>query len=386
MRTPRKTVRSTRRTRRGAIALLVALAIPFLLLMASFAVNVAYMQMVREQLQVSCDSAAKAALVNYGATQSASTARTFARTVSAKNLVAGQTLSLPDGNIVFGNATKNGSGVYNFSPNVTPTNSVSVTGAVNPPLLLAPFLPISTFSTNQVSVVTRVSHDIVLVLDRSASMSFDLSSSEFNYPPGPSTFPLYYYFQPPDPSLSRWAALTSAVNSFISVLQARNLDVHVGLVTYSEAYTLGSLAAAQATLDVQLTPTYSQVSAAMNAYGQQALLGDTNISAGLALGQGELTSTRARTTADRTIILLTDGIPTTGNTNIASITQTYRSGSQIVTHVITLGAEAGSGAAQTTMMNAASNGNGQYFNAPSAATLTQAFQTIADSLPAVYIQ
>jgi Flp pilus assembly protein TadG len=377
--------RNRRSARHGAIAVLVALTIPFLLLLASFAINVVYMQMVREQLQVSCDSAAKAALVNYGANQQQATARNFARTVSNMNLVAGQQLSLSDSNIVFGNASKS-NGVYSFTANKTPLNSVQVTGSVNPNLLMAPFLPISKFNTTQVSLTTRISHDIVLVLDRSASMSFDLSANEFTYPPGPSTFPLYYYFQPPDPTLSRWAALTSAVNTFISTLQARNLDVDVGLVTYSENYTLGSLTAAQATLDVTLTSNYSSILTAMNVYAAQPLLGDTNISAGMALAQGELTGSRARATADRTIILLTDGIPTTGNTNIASITQTYRTGSSIVTHVITLGAEAGSGANQAAMQNAATNGNGLYFNAPTSAQLQQAFITIADSLPAVLVQ
>ncbi len=53
---------------RGAIAVLVALSIPMLLILATFAANVAYMQMVREQLRVTCDAAAKAALVKYGAT------------------------------------------------------------------------------------------------------------------------------------------------------------------------------------------------------------------------------------------------------------------------------------------------------------------------------
>jgi hypothetical protein len=63
-----------------------------------------------------------------------------------------------------------------------------------------------------------------------------------------------------------------------------------------------------------------------------------------------------------------------------------RQNSKIVTHVIRFGGEAASGSYQTTMTNAAANGNGMYFNAPTAAQLTQAFQIIADSLPAVLIK
>ena len=60
-----------------------------MLILSAFAINVAYMQMVREQLRVTCDSAAKAAPVKYGATKSQSTAITFAQSVANMNLVAG---------------------------------------------------------------------------------------------------------------------------------------------------------------------------------------------------------------------------------------------------------------------------------------------------------
>ena len=125
---------------------------------------------------------------------------------------------------------------------------------------------------------------------------------------------------------------------------------------------------------------------AMNTWGLTPLLGDTNIAAGLSLAQGELTGVRARTTADRTIILLTDGVPTQGNTNIAAITGADRTGSQIVTHVITFGGEASTGSVQAAMQSAATAGYGMFFNAPTAAQLTTAFTTIADSLPAVMIK
>ena len=106
-----------RQSRRGTITVLVAVSIVMLLIVAAYALNVAYMELVRQQLRVACDSAAKAALVNYGSTQSQSTARTFARTVSANNLVAGQSVTFPDAKIEFGNAAKNGNGVYAFTAN-----------------------------------------------------------------------------------------------------------------------------------------------------------------------------------------------------------------------------------------------------------------------------
>jgi Flp pilus assembly protein TadG len=376
----------TLRHRRGAIAVLVALMIPMLLILTAFAINVAYMQMVREQLRVTCDASAKAALVNYGINGSPSTAISFAQTVANLNLVAGSPLPLTTSNVIFGNATQGGSGVYAFTSGGTPTNSVQVTGTVNPPLFITTFLPITKFTTTQVSTATRVAYNICLVLDRSASMAFDLTANEFEYPSDVPSDPAGAYFTAPSQTASRWYELTLAVNSFISTLESQHINAQVALVTYAETYSLGTYSATEASLDVPLTTNYASIQTAMNNYGQNPLLGNTNISAGLALAQSELTGSSASITANRLIILLTDGIATSGNTNIASITSGYCTNNQIMTDTITFGAEASSGSAQTMMQNAASEANGMYFNAPTSAQLQTAFQTIAESLPAVLIK
>ncbi len=72
--------------------------------------------------------------------------------------------------------------MYAFTSGGTPTNSVQLTGTVNPPLFITTFLPISKFTTTQVSVATRVCYDICLVLDRSASMAFDLEPKRVHHP------------------------------------------------------------------------------------------------------------------------------------------------------------------------------------------------------------
>ena len=372
--------------RRGAIAALVAVLLPVLVLLVGFAVNLAYMEMIRTELRISCDSAAKAGLINLGSTQQLASARTAARSVSAANPVGGTALTLADSQIEFGNAVKNGGGTYIFTSGASPMNSARVTGTMSVPYLFGAFMPGGNFTVTEVSLTSRVSYDIALVLDRSASMAFDLSSNEFNYPPDRTTFnPLQSYFTPPSPTASRWYSLSNAVNSFVSVLQSRNLDVNVALITYAENYTFGNYSATEATLDVPLTSNYNLIAPAMNAYGQAPLLGDTNISAGLVLAQTELTGPRARLTANRTIILLTDGVATTGNLNIPSVALGLRTNAQIVTYTIAFGGEAGSGAAQAAMSGAAVNGNGVFYDAPTAATLQSAFQQIADSLPAVLI-
>jgi Flp pilus assembly protein TadG len=378
--------RQPERFRRGAIAPMVAVLLPILVLLVGFAVNVAYMELVRTQLRISCDSAAKAGLISIGATQNTTTAQNFARTVSATNLVGGKILQLSNSNIEFGNATKNGGGTYVFSSGGTPINASRVTGTTTVPYLFGAFMPNGNFNVTQVSLTARVAYDIALVLDRSASMAFDLSGNEFVYPSDRALFsPLQAYFTPPSPTGSRWNALTDAVDTFVSVLQSRNIDAHVCLVTFAENYSFGNYSATEASLDVKLTPTYSQIVTGMNAWSQTPLLGDTNMQAGLALSQSELTGPRARATANRLMILLSDGVATTGNTNIASLTQAARQSSSIVTYTIAFGGEAASGTPQAMMAGAAASGHGVFYNAPSAAQLQTAFQQIADSLPAVLI-
>ena len=365
----------------------IAFMVPVIMIFVGYSINVAYMELVRTELRLTCDSAAKSALINYGATQQQSTAIAFGQTVSANNKVGNVAITIPSGNFLFGNATKQPNGTYTFTSGLTPFNSVQVTSAASVNLPFGAMTTTGKYNCSEVAIAKRISHDIVLVLDRSASMAFDLSGSQFVYPPDRTLFsPLQSYFTPPSPTASRWHSLTLAVNSFTSILQARSLDVNVGLVTYAETYSLGSYSATEASLDVQMTSNISQIPTAMNVWGQTPLLGDTNIEAGLAIAQAELTGARARTTADRTIILLTDGVATTGNSNIGSLTTANRSGSNIVTHVITFGGEAASGSTQTAMIAAATNGNGMFFNAATTAQLQQAFQTIADSLPAVLIK
>ena len=371
--------------RRGAITVLTAVTLPVLLVLAAFAINVAYMQMVREQLRVACDASAKAALINYGSAPNTTTAIAFAQTIANCNPVAGNPLALSATNVLFGTATKGSGGVYAFTQGGSPTNSVQVNGSISTNLFLGTFMPVQTFSPAQTSVVTRIAHDLVLVLDRSSSMAFDLSVNEFSYPDGGMI--MTDYFSPPSATNSRWAALAAAVNSFITVIQARNIDINVGLVTYANTYSFGAFSATASTLDVQLTSNYSLIPTAMNGYAASPLLGDTYIYQGLLTAGTELTGPRARTTADRTMILLTDGVATiNGPVTIPAATLAARQSYDIITHVITFSAESATTAVQSTMQNAAANGNGMYFYAPTASQLQTAFTTIADSLPAVLIQ
>src|ERR1700749_136004 len=91
-----------RSTRRGAMLVLIAVCLPLCIIMAAFAIDVAWMQLVRTGLRTSTDAAARAGAKQLSLSQSIATARQTAKDSAKKNLVAGAPLLLSDGDIVFG--------------------------------------------------------------------------------------------------------------------------------------------------------------------------------------------------------------------------------------------------------------------------------------------
>src|ERR1700748_671089 len=101
MKLQRRKTRSN--SRRAAMLVLIALCLPLCIIMAAFAINVAWMQLVRTELRTSTDAAARAGAKELSLAQSVTAARQVAKDTAAKNLVAGVPLQLADSDIVFGN-------------------------------------------------------------------------------------------------------------------------------------------------------------------------------------------------------------------------------------------------------------------------------------------
>src|SRR3954464_8126191 len=92
------------RSRRGAMLVLIALCLPLCIIMAAFAIDVAWMQLVRTELRTSTDAAARAGAKQLSLSQSTSIARTVAKDAAKRNFVAGGPLLLADSEIEFGNS------------------------------------------------------------------------------------------------------------------------------------------------------------------------------------------------------------------------------------------------------------------------------------------
>jgi Ca-activated chloride channel homolog len=208
-------------------------------------------------------------------------------------------------------------------------------------------------------------------------MSWSLGATPFTYPgdlAGQS--PLQNYFKLPHATLSRWAALSSSVDVFLSVLNEAPIPTRVALASYSSNFTFGIWTSTVASVDEPLTTTYPSIKTRMNAIATNPLIGNTNIAAGLREGVNALTDpTRSRITSCKAIVLLTDGIKTQGDDPVALATMAREMNIRI--HTIAFSAQAD----VNLMQQVAQAGGGQCYVAPTAASLTTAFRTIAATLP-----
>jgi Flp pilus assembly protein TadG len=333
--------------RQGAMLVLVLFMLIILLVMTVFAIDIAYMQLVRTELRTSTDAAARAASEALARTQSPAAARQAAKQTAARNLVAGKPLLLDDSDVVFGSATPNPNGVFRFKPGGSPTNSVRVSGrrtnnapSGSVPLFLGGMLGQPDFEPQMQSSTTSVVRDIALVLDRSGSMG---SQNKIN-------------------------DLKTAVNVFLDVLDSTRADERVSLTSYS---TTG-------TKDVDMTSNLGQIRDAVN---QMQATGYTAIGQGMQIGSDSLEfDARTRPFSDKAIVLLTDGIENRGpfvNEVLPLVVDRHHT-----TYTITFG----SGADQALMRRVADATGGKHFHAPNGQALIDIFNEIARTLAVVMIE
>jgi len=344
-------LKNNNKPRNGAMLVLVAFMLVILLVMTAFAVDVAYMQLVRTELRTSTDAASKAASEALARTQSIDEARAAARAVANLNTVAGDGLQLADGDIIFGEAEQNGNGTFQFQAGSSTPNSVQVVGrrsngslSGSVPLFLGGLLGRDTFEPELASTSTGLVRDIAIILDRSGSMTETDAGN----------------------GLTRNQALINAVNDFISEIEASSPNAAISLTTYSTT----------ASRDLNLTTNLDVVRNAVNELPAEGL---TNIRQALQFGSDSLQGPNARPFAARTIVLMTDGNFNEGGTPIPSANLARRRDHTI--HTVTFS----TGANQAIMQRVADIGDGLHFHADDAGDLSEAFREIARTLAIVLI-
>jgi Ca-activated chloride channel family protein len=380
--------RGLRRDRRGAVLVLFGILIIVIFAMIAFAVDVAYMQLVRAELRAATDAAAKAGALELRLTDGNGTAaRTAAITAAARNTVGGKALTLNGSEIELGRSEYSGDGTYQFVANRTPYTAVRINSNLTPTsamgsvrLFFGSMLNTPTFAPQQIATASQLQQEIVLCLDRSHSMCFDMSGVDWSYPPsqGKLKNPIT---GDPDPALSRWAALDRAVDTFISILSAQRTQPRVGLVTWGSdigkntvEYMLTGRTEVAVARDVAMTTTYTRINSAIATRSSNPMLGGTNMAAGLDEAIEVLTEPGISTLANRIVVLMTDGDWNQGRDPIQSANDAAAAG--VIIHTIGMLNDD-----QATLQQIATITGGEYIYAANDAELAEAFRKIARMLP-----
>ncbi|MEM9187187.1 MAG: vWA domain-containing protein [Planctomycetota bacterium] len=368
---------NAKRERRGAILVLIAVIMPVFALMAAFAVDVAWMQLVRTELRTATDAAARAGAKTLSAEQDRGAARAAAVDAASRNLVAGVGLRIDGSDVQFGLSQQaSASDPFVFTAGGSPLNAVHVDGrrtAGSPagpaPLFFGRMLGVNKFEPVQSATSTMLDRDIVIVIDRSGSMGLPVTQSGGGN--GQNCGPLA-----PD---TRFAALEAAVDDFLAELLLTFPRERVSLVSYSSNVSRscggGNFRYPTADTRENLTGDYTNISDEMDRFMRVGIGGSTAIGEGLREGLRAMRGPGARPFALKTVVLMTDGRHNTGVEPIVPARQAARD--QITVHTVTFSR----GAEQGRMRRVAQETGGQHFHADTAGDLRAAFREIARTLP-----
>lgn len=397
--------------RRGAIMILIVGLLGVFMVSAAITIDYAYMGLVRTQLRIATDAAAKAgaeALLASEATdaeQQVSAARSAAVEYALRNRVAGEPLQIRPEDVSVGRLVWEEDGSWQFEPEGTPANAVRVDSRTGGdalhrgiPLFFSRFLGRETFTPRCSSLAGQRNIAICLCIDRSGSMLFDMSGVNNVFPPdnpqlrpGPADrLVRRQQTSPPHPTASRWAAVRGAIDLFLQEVGRYAPPPRTGLVTWGSNYTHSDppLSFQAATTDVAV-PSRGQddwqanlrdLDAAITRLSEQPMMGATELSQGLEQAIEALNASDAASAAHKVIILMTDGVRTDqGRDPLAVAAQAKAAG--ITVHTVSML----TGYQQELEAIAAQTG-GRHFMTSDEAGLRQAFEKLARSQPVVLVQ
>ncbi len=352
---------------------LIAFTLPLLVIMAAFALDVAWMQLVQTELRTATDAASRAGAKTLSLKQNVPDARAAAKEAARRNAVAGAPLALRDSEIQFGIGRQSTeTSRFNFSPGGSLLNAVRVTGnrtagSLGGPvdLFLGRVMGVETFAPSQVATSTQLDRDICLVVDRSGSMMEKINGSGLA---GPTC-------GPPDPTKSRWGALHTAVKGFVDELDRTAQEEQCALVTYSTAGSQCGITFTTSDINVDLRMTYKPIRDEMNRLSTRPVKGLTSISAGIDNGVKVLTGKKVRPYALKSIVVMTDGLHNSGREPILSARDA--AARNIVVNTVTFSNDADT----RRMRDVANATGGRHFHAPNAQALEDIFREIASTLP-----
>jgi Ca-activated chloride channel family protein len=374
-------------SRRGAMFVMVAVTLVILFAAAAFSVDVAYMFLAREQLHVATDAAAKAAVVALSQGGSAAQATQKAIDYASYNKVGGQPLTITDNDVKLGRVAYATGGSWAFSLGGTPLTAAKVTAPATVSLFFGRIFGTNTFSPTDMSTAAFVRNKWCFVFDRSGSMCFDFTGTDWSFPAGswghggywgpptanrrpppdwsPSNHPYNY---PPQSANSRWASLNNGANIFLSAAAAAPVENRIAMVTFESSSSTD-------TSSPYFLTSYSPITNKLNYYGSHQMNGGTNIYSGLQRAINLFASTDDGTPWNKVIILFSDGEWNEGSDPLNLISQANNAG--ITIHTVGLLTN------NTTMQQLAIQTGGKHFYVTTGDDLESAFRALAQTIPVI---
>ena len=365
-----------------------------LLAMTMISVDVATMQLTRAELRAATDAAAKAGAEALLRTQNQTQAVNAALAMAQLNTVAGKSFKLAASDVVVGTSSLQGDGSWAFTsggsrPNAVRVNSAMTNASPSGSVKLAfakVFSSNNNFTPAKTSTASALQQEICLAIDRSASMSFDLSGIDWQYPAGGA------YDRRPRPG-SRWNSLCKAFDIYLDEVQATPVPSRVALVTWASDMTgeslpqennwglltpiTAALAPIVSRLEAALSLNFTLINNRMDRISEHPIYGGTNMAAGIDKAVDTLTAGNVLPYATRTVVLMTDGQWNTGRSPLDAARDARNKG--VTIHVVTFLPEAQAADAKAV----ATITGGIYFHANNEAELIAAFEKLARTLPVV---
>ncbi|MCC6509830.1 MAG: VWA domain-containing protein [Pirellulaceae bacterium] len=389
-------------SRRGSAAMLITVMMFVFVVTAAITVDYAYMQLVRTELRAATDAAAKAGAEALSRTQDTFTAKNEAVRYASQNKVGGRAFRLSTDDVVVGRVRMNGAGRWQFRENEEPYNAVKVNartgeGASQPavPLYFGRALGKAGFAPSYQATAGQQEVEVCLCIDRSGSMNFDMSGTEYSFPPdNPRLSPFTAWgvewrnmLSPPHPVHSRWAALKRAIDVFLIESSSINAQPRTSVVTWGSDYTMPLAPrtvypASSTDLGLPSRETHrwqtnaDQIRGLMQARNDSVIMGSTNLSSGLDRAVQVLNGPNNNRFANKVIILLTDGVWNVGRDPVLAAYDARAQG--MIVHCISMLTQN-----QPTLQTVATTCGGRYYGTRNEEELRNAFIEIARSLPVV---
>lgn len=379
--------------RRGAAAVLIVFLMGAMIMLAGYTVNLAYHQSLKTQHKVAVDAASKAAVEALLRTEDTSQAIAAAKSIANKHKVGSQSFDLADSDIVFGRSEEAAGGGFTFTANQTPFNAIRIlgdisnNGATSPVPMVFGNLGHSDYSGTAPSTSAFLINEVMLCLDRSGSMKFDMTGTTWSYPadnPHVNSSDFWdNYYGKPHPTDSRWAVLRSAITAFFDEAEKTAAPPRVALTTWSSSDNSAGLSTVNYALPssgIAFSTNESGIQSALdslsNGTSSSGVFGGTYMHDGMLAALNAMDNSNSHDYASKSMIVLTDG-EYSGSDPIAVGNLAADRGIKI--HCVSLLA----GSTFTKAQQIAQATGGDAYMATDSATLISAFEEIAKSMDVV---